>query len=82
MAEYCWCKGPRGFIQSGRFSGDSGSGREHVSICLECGKIHVVGARNGEHFDIAFHVIMPEHLAVIGKFAKSLEEENQHERNV
>lgn len=75
MSEYCFCNGKRSFIQSGRFAGDSGSGHDHISICLQCGKIHVVGSRNGEHFHISFHVYMPDQLAAIGQFAKSIEQE-------
>lgn len=70
----CDCAGRRGFIESMRFSGDHDHGRHQVWICMQCGKIHVTGERNGQHFDVSFHLYMPEHLAVVGKFAKELEE--------
>jgi hypothetical protein len=75
VMEHCDCSfpHPRGFIQSSRFAGSGDSGRDHVSICMDCGKIHVVGDRNGQHFHISFHICMPDHLAVVGKYAALLE---------
>jgi hypothetical protein len=82
MAESCTCEFPvpRSFIQSSRFSGEHDHGRDHVSICLNCGKIHVIGDRNGQHFHVSFHIYMPDQLEAVGKYAKLLEEDSHESK--
>jgi hypothetical protein len=73
---YCSCEfpKPRGFIESGSFSGEHEHGRHNVSICLHCGRIHVHTYKNGEHLTVAFHIILPEQVAAIQRYIDYLAE--------
>ncbi len=53
------------FIQSGRFSGEHGSGRDFVSICLDCGKIKVSGDRDFKAFTVEIRIVLPEQVEAI-----------------
>ena len=75
LDEYCDCKVKQGFIGSGRFLGDHETGREYIYVCLNCGRIHVIGERNGQHFHISFHITIPEHLEAIKKWVDYVNED-------
>ena len=67
---YCNCEfpKPRGFIESGSFNGEHEVGRHNVSICMHCGRIHVHTYKNGEHFTVAFHIVLPEQVYAIQRY--------------
>jgi len=73
---YCNCEFPkrRSFIESGRFNGEHEVGRHNVSICLNCGRIHVHTYKNGQHFSVAFHIVLPQQVAAIQRYIDYLEE--------
>jgi hypothetical protein len=50
------CKKYLSLIQSSRFSGSSGTGRDTAQICLMCGKIFIWGDRNFNFFEISLHI--------------------------
>jgi len=50
------------FIQSSRFSGNDGNGRDIVEICLLCGKVFVSGDRDFKHFRVEFRLALSEQL--------------------
>lgn len=58
----------KSFIQSSRFSGDHGHGRDAAHICLTCGMIFIFGERNGEWFDITLHITLPEQAVAVKKW--------------
>lgn len=68
----------RGLIQSSRFAGDSGTGSENVSICLNCGIIQIFGDRNGEHFEISIHIVNSEYLDAIKRWVDYVNGETQN----
>jgi hypothetical protein len=60
-------------VQSTKFSGEYGAGHDAVYLCQECGVLRVVGARNGETFEVEFHIPSREMLNLMGRWIDQLE---------
>lgn len=69
----------QGLIQSGRYAGDSGTGSDNVSICLNCGIVQVFGDRNGQHFEISIHIYNHEYLDAIKRWVDYVNGETKEE---
>lgn len=60
-------------VQSTTFSGEYGSGHDVVYLCQECGVLRVVGARNGEKFEVEFHILSRQMLTIMERWIDQLE---------
>ncbi len=79
LSESCYCEfpTPRGFIGSGSHNGKDDVGRYHVSICMNCGRIHVQGMQNGEWFNVSFNIVLDEQVAAIQRYIDYLRSEER-----
>lgn len=60
------------FVEESRWSGDGGSGSNHVHICRDCGQFVVSGHRSGAHFRVEFTLATDECVEAAGRYAEFL----------
>lgn len=58
-------------VCGGSGAGDGFSWREDVSLCLDCGEIHVSSTKNGEHFSIRFGLSCDDHIRAAAHYMRS-----------
>jgi hypothetical protein len=58
----------RGFIHGARWTGDSGSGKDYIDICLQCGRIFVFGDRDGKPFQLSIHINIREQAEAVSRW--------------
>lgn len=65
------------FLSGQHGMGSGISYRHDVSICLDCGEIRVFGYKNGQSFDIKFHLVTDEAIAAAGKYLEAIREDER-----
>lgn len=80
----CKHEGERGFsfLQSSRFSGEYGSGRDEAYLCLTCGKIRIVGDRDFKHFEVEIRISLPEQAEAVSRWVEYITGEETREERI
>lgn len=75
----CDHRGYLALIQEGHFTGDLGSGRDRVLICLNCGRIKVSGDRDGKSFVVSFRINVSEQIEALERWIDFIDQDQQEE---
>lgn len=65
------------FLSGSHGMGSGISYRHDVTICLDCGEFRVYGYKNGQTFDITFHLVTDEAIAAAGKYLAAIREDER-----